>query len=670
MRGSAYLLGAALLVGGGLRAQAPEALPEDLLPAEAADPGALWADEAEHRAGACDPPLDLNRARREALEATGLWTPAQVEAFLGHRERWGPLASVHELQAIPGFAAPELRAAARCFRVAPSAGDDAPWYRLAFGGSHEVVLHTGLTAERARAWSGPDSLRPYAGDRLRARLRYRYRFGRRVDYGWTAEKDPGEPWWVPGSAPGPTGPDHVSAWLALRDTGPFRDLLAGDYGYRFGQGLVWWNGFAVGKGAQAVATARTGRPFRAHTALDENRHLRGMALRWGPGDWTLSAFVSRKGLDATADGAGGVRSLPEDGLHRTPTEAERRAALGETALGLALERESARGQYGLQLSGLRYDRTLRAEPRLDNGPAWSGRQLGHASVHYRWRLGTWHLFGEAAVTDRGAPALVQGLQVSLHPNLDLSVVARHYDTAFHAPYGQGFAEGSEAANERGLYAGLAWRQGRRWSVSAFVDAYAHPWLRFTADAPSGGRDGLLEARWTPRRDAVLGLRLRAERKTGNTDAGIGTIVHRSARLHLTWPLSDAWRWQSRLEWVAHAEAGGAPSRGSALYQDLRFAPLGSDWRWSLRAMVFDTDGYDSRVFAYENQVLMAYAMPFFQGRGLRAYVLGRWRANAWLDLHARYAVTRYADRSTVGDGPETIDGPRRGEVQLTLRGRF
>ena len=68
-------------------------------------------------------PIDLNRADREMLQATYLLSLVQVNHFLDYREAHGPILSVYELQAIPGFDLPTTASVCTCerFRGLPRA---------------------------------------------------------------------------------------------------------------------------------------------------------------------------------------------------------------------------------------------------------------------------------------------------------------------------------------------------------------------------------------------------------------------------------------------------------------------------------------------------------------------------------------------------------------------
>ena len=90
----------------------------------------------------------------------------------------------------------------------------------------------------------------------------------------------------------------------------------------------------------------------------------------------------------------------------------------------------------------------------------------------------------------------------------------------------------------------------------------------------------------------------------------------------------------------------------------------------MRYAVFDTDGFDSRIYAHENDVLYAFSFPFYSDKGHRAYIVARYRINRNLDLQARLAQTFFSNRNTIGSGLDLIHDNSRTELKAQLRARF
>ena len=91
---------------------------------------------------------------------------------------------------------------------------------------------------------------------------------------------------------------------------------------------------------------------------------------------------------------------------------------------------------------------------------------------------------------------------------------------------------------------------------------------------------------------------------------------------------------------------------------------------NLRFAIFDTEGFNSRIYAYENDVLYSYSVPAYQGRGLRCYLNGRYTISRGLDIWLRYALLSYTDQQTIGTGLDKIEGNKRSDIKLQVRYQF
>ena len=87
----------------------------------------------------------------------------------------------------------------------------------------------------------------------------------------------------------------------------------------------------------------------------------------------------------------------------------------------------------------------------------------------------------------------------------------------------------------------------------------------------------------------------------------------------------------------------------------------------LRLQYFETDGYNSRIYAYENDVLYSYSIPAFSDKGFRYYLTLNYDLTKKLSFWLRCAQTIYKNRNTVGSGLDEIQGSRRTEVKLQAR---
>jgi hypothetical protein len=86
--------------------------------------------------------------------------------------------------------------------------------------------------------------------------------------------------------------------------------------------------------------------------------------------------------------------------------------------------------------------------------------------------------------------------------------------------------------------------------------------------------------------------------------------------------------------------------------------------------LFDTDSYDSRLYAFENNVLNVSSIPPLFNQGSRGYVLVRWTFLRNFDLWFRYGASIYAHKKSIGTGSEEILGAKKSDISIQLRVKF
>ena len=85
--------------------------------------------------------------------------------------------------------------------------------------------------------------------------------------------------------------------------------------------------------------------------------------------------------------------------------------------------------------------------------------------------------------------------------------------------------------------------------------------------------------------------------------------------------------------------------------------------------LFNVDGYYARFYLSESCLQYAWSIPMLYGKGMRAHMVVRWNINENFSLAAKYGITRYYDRDSVGSGADETEGPARQTwfVQLRLK---
>ena len=646
-------------------------------------------------------PLDINAATAEELAQIPAVSLPLAQKIVRFREEFGPFGSIPELRSIEGMTE-EVYARARPYltigetidptAVPPPRYPPPPALREVLDGlQYEFIERVTRRLDLGRGFSDDTSRTTYLGSPERLYTRLRARFRRRFSLNLTLDKDPGEPFrWDPATRT--YGYDYVSAHLALADFGRIKTLVVGDFDASFGQGVVLWRSFATGKSRETVRpVTRFGSGLRAYGSTEENRFFRGLAatVMLTP-RLALSGFASRRSLDASVlepdttalqpeEPVGVATTFSTSGLHRTASELARKDALTETLVGGDVHFSTGSARIGVVGYHTTFDRPVRPGDAPFRRFDFSGRSADMIGVYGHAPLGFATFFGEAARAPGNVFGGVGGVTAQLSSAAEAVVLFRAYPKDFTSLHGFAFGERNGATrNETGFYVGFRLRPDRRWLISGYFDQYRFPWLRFGVPRPTVGHEALLVVEHHPRRWLTVYLQARTETKEAGAkllDAGgrlldgVRPRTRQSLRLHGDYRFSRALRFRARIEAVRFFDAGAPDEYGVLVYQDVRWRPR--PWlQLDARLALFDTDSFDARVFAYENDLLYTFAVPSFSGRGQRAYVLAKITPDENLTLQIKLAATRFEDVETVGSGLDETDGNRLRELRIQLRWKF
>lgn len=630
-------------------------------------------------------PLNLNDADQDELETFGLLSDIQVLGLLNYRKLAGDLISIYELQAIPSFDLLTIRRILPYVTVGAELDDyQLPLGRMFLEGRNELYLRWSRILEEQKGYrplaEGETGSR-YLGSPGQLYLRYKHSYSNKLSYGFTAEKDRGEEFFTGSN---PQGFDFYSAHFFLKDYNrTIKAIAIGDYAVSFGQGLILYSGFGAGKSSFVMNIKRTGQALRPYSSVNEINFQRGAAATLAFGKHlevtTLASYRKRDAnllLPDTTDVDQDIRlisSLDLDGLHRTPTEIAGENTIGQMTFGARLRWKGRLGHIALNALHEQIDAELTPRPQPYNEFFFNGNRLFNASVDYSIVYQNFNFFGETAISDNGAIATLNGLLMGLNQQVDLAVLIRHFPRDYQALNPNPFAETAGARNETGAYLGLEVRPHPHWKLSAYFDAWQHPWLRFNVDSPSRGYEYRTRLTYYLKRNLEAYVEIRDEVKEQNIDKIEGknnfTLPNRifQTRLHLSKKVTKALELRSRIDIGFSDNEINNIQRGFVLYQDVLFKPIGFPFSFTTRLALFDTDGFEARYYSYENALLYAFSIPAYYNRGTRFYFNLRYRGIRNLTLEARFAQTYWSNQNTFGSGTEEINGPARTEVGAQVK---
>ena len=623
-------------------------------------------------------PININSADTTQLQRLGFLTDRQIEAIHYYIYRYGAIYSVGELMLIPQldyrtrqllsyfvtFDSPEKK---RSF-------SRDTWHDMLTKGHSELSTRLDVPLyqragymPRTQSQLHASPSRYYLGNALYQNLRYNYRYGTHFSWGFSAEKDAGEQYFVGKFA----RPDYLSGYLQMSDVGILQNLVLGNYRLRFGQGLVMNSDFALGKEMLLQGLSRQSVSIKPHRGTSESDYYTGAAATIAWQAWQLTAFASFRRFDATLDGVS-ISTLKDDGYHRTPTELARRGNTQGNLFGTHIGYSAHGIHLGATALCQSYNRSFKPSTQPYRRYYPQGNSFSNASIDYAWYHHRISLSGETAIDGKGAVATLNMLRLKAADNLYLTLLQRHYAHDYWALEGKSFSTSSDLRNERGIYLGTEWQPHRKLQLTTYVDAYRFPYLRYQVSAPSVGTDAAATLRYTLSDNHAFTLRYRYRLKQRDasevyTPSLIDTHTHR-IRLRWDGTLTPVFALQTILEGCAvQAEK---LSTGYMMGLHGLYSPtLGfHSWRIGSGFTFFHAD-YAARLYGYERGLLYAYNYQTYYGTGMRGYLLIQYshKKQPRLTVTGKLGSTYYFDRSTISSGAAMIDACHREDVQLQMK---
>jgi hypothetical protein len=615
-------------------------LTNDLLTSQ--DDNLSYEDLYENYAQFFSHPINLNKTTPAELRLLGILTDGQITELLAHIETHGKLISVYELQSLPSF---DIRTVEKLapfvIVIDPKLNIDRSFVQRITSSDIYFLSRWEKSLQNNPQYTTSDPSQKYFGSP--DKLYNRFRASSLNDYsiGLTVEKDAGEKMtWNPSA--NQYGFDYLSWHVQLKNKWRIKNLILGDYQYQFGQGLVLGSGFGFGKSAETITSIKKSNiGFLPNTSANESGYMRGAAVTLSilP-KLSLSSFYSTVLRDGSVeeDESPTFSSIIVSGLHRNETELSKRKAIRENNVGMIAEYRIKGTEVGVTFNEISFSVPSLKDPSAYNQFAFSGNVNRNAGIFVSTMIDNVSVFGEAAHSLDGGFAIVTGALASVSRRTDISMLFRKYDRDFHPFYSNGLSENTNPQNETGFYWGLKTKLSSQFTASAYTDLFQFPWLKFRTYKPSTGNELLGRLQYQPSKKVTLFLQWRREEKAQNDgDEHTMHLVNKRVKTNLCldsdYYITEKIRLRSRVQ--MSEIVSDATTSGLAIIQDV--IVKSGRFKFTGRYALFDTDDFDNRQYVYENDVLMAFSFPAYEGTGIRQYVIMEYKIDKHITLSARYS---------------------------------
>jgi hypothetical protein len=622
---------------------------------------------------------NLNKANHADLQRIYWLTSHQIQNLIDYIKHYGPLVSIYELQAVPGWDLATIRRT-KLFIEIPESGS---YYdprkmseRINQDGGASFLLRLKRRFPLSSGFQ-TNMASNFRGSPVYWLARFRYRQKGKIDCGLSSEKDPGERFtWKPNS--GFYGGDHVSTFIQLENKGALKKLLVGDFQAQWDQGLVLGAGLTFQK--QVITGPRKVHlGIMPHTGTREYDYYRGIGIEFQSRGFLISSIVSYRKLDAQILEPDSVdilsRRVPsilKTGLHRTPLELSRRGQLPELLLGMHVSRSWSRKLATSISSAIRrFGVPLIPTPTLHNAIAFTGKHNLNYSGNIEYQLNNMNLFGQVAFSNNRAWAAIAGLIGSLSHKVSMTLLVRNYHKEYHSISSNAYGVVTGNTNEQGIYWGFQFAPSPKWSFGSSTDFYRLPFATFSSDVSNHGHQQLIRIQFKPTKNGYLDFYWRNRKKLVNHKTNSTKLTYdlsqtskHSFGLRGSWENNAHISVQSRIQYSRY-QRSDISSSGTIASNQVSYNA--KTMRITLGMAHFNTDDFENRQYIYEKDLPHGLSIQFFYGVGTRWFCLVQLRFVQNLDFWFKIAQTTRHDSTQQGSGLDTTLGPRRTDMSMQIR---
>lgn len=673
--------------------------------AEDSDEDADYEDLLEHYIFFCENPINLNSDDIERLLELRLINVFQYEELQKYRRYYGDFLFFDELEMVEGFDEQTLAIIAPIVYVGKdNSRDKITLSKMARYGKHQILGRYEQILERQQGYepisdsallAKPNS--HFLGSPQRYQLKYTYNYRDRIRAGLVLEKDPGEMFFTDHvsdtikallGSQYHRGFDFVGGYLYARDLGIVKTAILGDYQIAWGQGLTMWSGLNFGKVVTGSSVMKQGRGITPKGSASEYSFMRGVAVTLGGGPFSGTVFYSNHMVDANVtvtdslDEAEYISNLQETGYHRTIGELLDRHIIRQQVVGGHLSYAVSHFEIGYTIHHTWLSAALVTNPSNYNQFYFQGRQLTNQGVDFKYIKGKFAFFGEGAISHNPNPVVLTGttpldrfaglvgMTVKPAGYLNFTLMYRDYGKAYQNLFSNAFGEGSRNQGQRGFYLGVEVAPAPYWNLMAYADHFRFTWLTSQVYSPSWGHDYYLRLSHSFNRRTAAYLQIRSKTKMKNSADDMTFSYYpiyytkNSIRFNINYGFANGLVFTNKAEYAHYRNDDGSNSQGFFICQDIAYKPENKPFSITFRYALFNTEDYDSRVYAYENDILYSFSVPALYGKGMRVYLLGKWKPVSNLTLYARIGSTIYTDRDEISSGPTLIEGNHKTDLKV------
>ncbi|MCC6818918.1 MAG: hypothetical protein IT245_08510 [Bacteroidia bacterium] len=603
----------------------------------------------------------INTMSRSELLDIPYLSQAQVDGIQSHINQYGEILHPYELQNIFAFDIETIRLLSPYLDFGLSFKNEIEDLLSTQGQGLSICIQNTYRLQESAAYQLPkENENYYRGSRLKTALRVSNEGNKKIKSGIQLEKDAGET----------ILNGHISGFIQIKKIRAIDDLILGDFVCQFGQGLHVGSGLSINKSSDIKNSIKVANGFRPFRSGSEQGYMRGIGLKMkiGNGNIYLAKSLTRADVKNVQDSIESEIEIKQlnTGYYRNSKEIALRNGAFTNKNILRYEFKGKRLRIGQSVSF--QSQFLQTDLDISKLINFS-KTTKNLSSDYMY-LGEGILyFGEISMNTNYAIGMVHGCLKNIGNNCDIQIVFRKY--ALEMDFSNSTSLSETGAGETGLLFTLNNKISKYTRLNAYIDFYRSRAYRYQTDGPIINKDAMIEWRYEKRDGTLISLRYKTYERHLN-ESGQQTINrlennrNQNWRMHIEYPISKKLKIHHRIEQTQYSKQFGEKSKGLLLYHELQ-ARVGLKMKLSLRYCAFNTDDYNSRIYAYERDISYSFTIKSFQNRGNTAYILLQYHVNKNINLKLRFAAIKYNDQNKVGSGLDAIEGNQVNDLRFELQ---
>lgn len=615
--------------------------------------------------------ININELPAEVAYSLLKFTDYQYYQLQLYIEIYGELVTIYELAAVEGFSRSDVERIINFVEVRPAKSMRSVFRSFFRRSSQKLLLRYGQVLEKQAGYYSEQE-NAYLGNPLRLTFKYTFKSGDNFAMALSGEKDAGEEFF---KGTQKQGFDHYAFFVQFKNIGVLKNCVIGDYNLDFGQGLVM-GGRSIGtKGGGAGQIRRFASMIRPSAPMNESSNLRGVAVTIGDAHYLGTLFYSHRFFDGELlidsdsncffDG-----SLSLSPYHRTLNEVIRKQSFYNRIYGGNFQLKRRIFSVGATITKTDFSAEILPAKELYKKFDFTGKSMCNFGMDYKVIVPKSILFGEFGVSRNGGIAFLQGGVFDVDPRCKLSVLFRYYDPKYIALNSSAFGENSLSHNEIGMYVAADFVLSRIVQLVLNGDFYYFPWLRFRTDQPTNGFDCTAKLIFSLHRNLQLHVKYQYKMKEGNYRITayyqtLATQQQHKLRCAFNYSPIDIMKMKTEIDFVLNVLPSHSFKQGILLFQDVGVKIPKWNFGANLRFAFFDTDSYDERIYAYENDLLYMFTINGYYGKGVRFYVMLDY-GYSFFDLQLRFSQTFYDDRNSISSAQELINAKHKSEIRAQV----